>query len=101
MNCTFVGRFYEKDDQSAPLLKGLFDGSQADIVLTMPEDVKVKDLKWISIWCRKFGISFGQFIFPVSDDTTKESVPKAQVIASESGTFTSLLIISKTTEKYL
>ena len=27
-----------------------FDGSQNDLVLTLPDDISVKDLKWISIW---------------------------------------------------
>ena len=58
-----LGKFYDYDDQSAPILSQRFDGLQNDIVLTLPDDIEVKDLKWISIWCRRFEISFGDFIF--------------------------------------
>ena len=50
-----------------------FDGSQVDIVLTLPDHrvekhygdaiglrhVKVKDLRWISVWSRELGQDFG------------------------------------------
>ena len=51
-----------------------FDGSQVDIVLTLPDHrvekhwnsknigmvhVNVKDLKWISVWSRELGQDFG------------------------------------------
>ena len=86
----FVGKNYDKSDKkNAPKLEGLFDGSQDDIVLTLPDDINVKDLKWISIWCRRFGISFGQFIFPASSDNVdSDTETKTEVIASESGKFT-------------
>jgi len=50
----FEGKFYDNGDRSAPVLSQRFDGSQNDLVLTLPDDIEVKDLKWISIWCRRF-----------------------------------------------
>jgi len=83
----YEGKNYDKSDKkNAPKLEGLFDGSQDDIVLTLPDDINVKDLKWISIWCRRFGISFGQLIFPASSDNVdSDTETKTDVIASESG----------------
>ena len=59
---TFLtGTFYEdRDDPAAPFLSQEgFDGTQDDIVLTLPNDIKVKDLKWISVWCRELALDFG------------------------------------------
>ena len=58
----FEGKFYEYEDRSAPIIKS-FDGSQ-DVTLTLPEDTKVSDLKWLSVWCRAFSVNFGDLIFP-------------------------------------
>ncbi|GBO32698.1 hypothetical protein AVEN_270163-1, partial [Araneus ventricosus] len=35
-----------------------------DIVLHLPEGIKITDLRWLSVWSRKFSISFGTVIFP-------------------------------------
>ncbi len=59
----FEGKFYEYEDQSAPILKDKFDGSK-DIKLTLPENLNVSDLKWFSVWCRRFEVNFGDLIFP-------------------------------------
>ena len=68
-----LGKFYDYDDQLAPILSQRFDGSQNDIVLTLPDDIEVKDLKWISIWCRKFEVSFGDFVFTDHSDDENEN----------------------------
>ena len=68
-----LGKWYDNGDQSAPKLS-FFDGSQDDIVLTLPENIKVKNLKWISIWCRRFGQNFGDFIFQEQSDDEEEVV---------------------------
>ena len=47
--------------QKSPVL-GAYDGTQPDIELMLPPNIQVSDLKWISIWCREFSISFGEFI---------------------------------------
>ena len=54
-----LGKWHDNGDQLAPKLNQRFDGSQDDIVLTLPNDIKVKDLKWISVWCRELALDFG------------------------------------------
>ena len=50
----------------------------------MPADVKVGDLKWISVWCRRFSIDFGSLIFPdnldlaKSEDSETEPEPESE-----------------------
>ena len=58
----YEGTFYDSYDSNAPILDQAFDGSQAGIVLTLPDDLKVSDLKWLSIWCRQFEVNFGDVI---------------------------------------
>ena len=66
----FEGKFYDPEDFGAPVLNKAFDGTQGDIVLPLPNDVKVSDLKWISIWSREYLLNFGDFIF--KDDQMEE-----------------------------
>ena len=39
------------------------DGSQ-DIILTLPGDITTSEIKWLSVWCRQFEVSFGDVEFP-------------------------------------
>ena len=75
----FLGKFYDNGDRSAPILSQSFDGSQNDLVLTLPDDIEVKDLKWISVWCRRFELTFGDFVFPEHSDGEGE-VPRQDVV---------------------
>jgi len=75
----FEGKFYDNVDRSAPILSQSFDGSQNDLVLTLPDDIEVKDLKWISIWCRRFELTFGDFVFPDHSDG-EDDVPRQDVV---------------------
>ncbi len=60
----FGGVFYQSEDQDAPYLYGVFNGS-SDIRLTLPEEMKVTELKWFSIWSRAEKKSFGEVLFPI------------------------------------
>ena len=51
---------------------GLFKGDR-DLLLTVPDDVKVTDLKWISLWCRQFGVNFGEAFFDQQPSESEES----------------------------
>jgi len=53
--------YYEYRDQSAPILQG---SAKEQITLRLPENMKVGDIKWLSVWCRKFSVDFGNLIFP-------------------------------------
>jgi len=58
----FAGKFYNYEDLSAPILSRRFN--KEDIVLTLPEDLKASDIKWLSVWCRQFSVNFGDLFFP-------------------------------------
>jgi len=58
----FEGKFYEYEDQNAPILERRFNGEE--IVLTLPDDLKATDIKWLSVWCRRFRVNFGDMFFP-------------------------------------
>jgi len=62
--------YYEYRDQSAPILKG---AAKEQITLRLPENMKVGDIKWLSVWCRKFSVDFGNLIIP-----TDLNLPKSQ-----------------------
>ena len=57
----FTGMFYNYDDKSAPVL-GKF--TNAEVVLTLPDNLKTTDIKWLSVWCREFEANFGDIFFP-------------------------------------
>lgn len=65
----FKGVFFDDyEDQSAPILTGRFHGEE--IELTLPPNMKTTDLKWLSVWCRRFAVNFGDMFFP--EDLTLE-----------------------------
>ena len=59
----FGGVYYNSEDKDAPFLFGVFNGSQ-EIRLTLPEELKVTDLRWFSVWTRAGKRSLGEVIFP-------------------------------------
>ena len=32
--------------------------------MTLPGDLKLKEIKWLSVWCREFKVNFGDLFFP-------------------------------------
>ena len=70
----FQGEFFDSDDSNAPILDKAFDGSQEAIYLTLPNDLKVSDLKWISVWCRELEVNFGDFIFEIPEPTKENNL---------------------------
>ena len=59
--CPFNERFYSFADKGAPPLSGQFN-KQDVVELTLPAEIKVDQIKWISIWSRQFSVSYGDFI---------------------------------------
>merc|ERR1711915_830874 len=57
----FQGVHYKYRDESAPVLKA---ASNEAVTLILPEGMKVSDLKWLSVWCRRFTVDFGNVMFP-------------------------------------
>jgi len=96
----FGGIFYNSEDDDAPILFGVFNGSQ-DIRLTMPEQLKVTDLKWFSVWSRSDKKSYGEVIFPPGF-TLNKRVPSGSSVNTGFGSTTQSFHItsSHTTETY-
>ena len=57
----FEGKFYHYEDKTAPVL-GKFNGE--NVTLTLPDNLKATNIKWLSVWCRQFGLNFGDIFFP-------------------------------------
>ena len=55
----FNGKFYDYRDLKVPVLKS---SSSEDIVLSLPPSLRSEDIKWISVWCRKFAVDFGHVV---------------------------------------
>lgn len=87
----FNGKFYDYEDSFAPVL-GKFE--KETIVLNMPPELKLAKIRWLSVWCREFGINFGDVIWPTDihfgfeNKEDEEQVPldnesaEAEVISS-------------------
>merc|ERR1712183_562418 len=57
----FEGEHFAYEDLAAPRLGEVVN---EDIRLTLPPNLKVKDLRWLSVWCRAFNANFGELVFP-------------------------------------
>ncbi|GIX99367.1 hypothetical protein CDAR_470311 [Caerostris darwini] len=68
------------------------------LILHLPAGIKITDLRWLSVWSRKFSISFGSVIFPkiVAPprptvigplNNTREGVSSGDVLVIDSQTF--------------
>jgi len=60
----FEGVHYDASSTDAPVL-GRANGD-VDVMLVLPDGVSVTELRWLSVWCRAFGVNFGDVIFPNS-----------------------------------
>lgn len=58
----FLGVHYNYSDEDIPIL-GRFRGDEGDITLHLPQRIGVQDIKWLSVWCRKFKLNFGHVVF--------------------------------------
>ena len=41
---------------------------QGDIILKVPMSTQVSNLKWVSVWCRRYNLNFGDVIADFSLD---------------------------------
>jgi len=55
------GKTYQYLDQTAPVLRKY---TNEEVELQLPQGFELKNLKWLSIWCRKFSIDFGNLMIP-------------------------------------
>ena len=72
-----------KPSGEGTILTFLFEGKEStslisafdaeDIVLTLPTNLKVTELAWLSVWSGESGINFGELIFPEKIEIISES----------------------------
>ena len=61
----FRGKFFDYRDPAVPRLAA---SNKEDIVLTLPPQLSAYNIKWISVWCRKFSVDFGHVIIDEKDN---------------------------------
>ena len=49
--------------QNPPKPLGAFDGTKT-IIVTMPGNIKTGQVRNLSVWCRAFGVNFGDIAIP-------------------------------------
>ncbi|CAG7815899.1 unnamed protein product [Allacma fusca] len=65
---------YSGEKRDPPVLKN-YDSQ--DILLHLPDGFKIKDFKWLSVWCRRFTVNFGDVYIP------NELVPPSRKVLPE------------------
>merc|ERR1712142_232035 len=55
-----TGKSWQFKDSSIPVMRAVVDET---IQLTLPPGVDMCDLKWLSLWCRRYRSNFGQVNF--------------------------------------
>jgi len=58
----YEGVHYPASSDDAPIL-GRANGDK-DVLLILPDNMTIDDIRWLSVWCRAFGVNFGDVIFP-------------------------------------
>ena len=50
-----------------------------DVLLTLPGTLKVRDIGWLSVWCKRFTVNYGEVYIP-SDLEIPEKVVSTIII---------------------
>ena len=53
--------FSDASEVEAPKLKRM---KNKDILLTLPGTLKIRDIKWLSVWCKRFTVNYGEIYIP-------------------------------------
>ena len=69
--------YFEFRDQSAPILNS---AAKEPVILTLPENMKAADIKWLAIFDRKFSVNFGNLIIPTDLNVSLISFDVNEVI---------------------
>ncbi|XP_055306953.1 protein Skeletor, isoforms B/C isoform X1 [Sitodiplosis mosellana] len=48
--------------------------NNTDIILRLPMGKRIRDIRWLSVWCRRFTVDFGEVFIPVGLDVPKPRV---------------------------
>lgn len=64
----FPDDYYERDP---PVLKA---HNNSDIILRLPMGKRIRDIRWLSVWCRRFTVDFGEVFIPPDLEVPKPRV---------------------------
>ena len=56
----YTGQHYQYRDTDYPVLKRSMN---TDVLLTLPPDLTVSDIRWLSVWCKAYQFNFGALQF--------------------------------------
>ncbi|XP_025413670.1 protein Skeletor, isoforms B/C-like isoform X2 [Sipha flava] len=48
--------------------------NNSNIILRLPAGKRIKDIKWLSVWCRRFTVNFGEVFIPSTLDPPKPRI---------------------------
>ena len=63
--------FSDASEVEAPKLKRM---KNKDILLTLPGTLKIRDIKWLSVWCKRFTVNYGEIYIPKNLDIPEKVV---------------------------
>ncbi|XP_020298451.1 protein Skeletor, isoforms B/C isoform X2 [Pseudomyrmex gracilis] len=69
----YIVPYPETDKDSDPQVLQAYN--YTDIILRLPGGKRIRDIKWLSVWCRRFTVDFGDVFIP-----SDLKVPKLQVL---------------------
>ncbi|XP_037029296.1 protein Skeletor, isoforms B/C isoform X1 [Bradysia coprophila] len=61
----------EYNGRNPPILQAYHN---ADIILRLPMGKRIRDIRWLSVWCRRFTVDFGEVFIPAALDVPKPRV---------------------------
>ncbi len=56
-----TGRENSLNTAMVPSLKRM---KNKDILLTLPGTMKIRDIKWLAVWCMRFTVNYGEIYIP-------------------------------------
>ncbi|XP_050585241.1 protein Skeletor, isoforms B/C isoform X1 [Bombus affinis] len=69
----YIVPYPEIKEGSDPVVLKLYN--YTDIILKLPNGKRIRDIKWLSVWCRRFTVNFGDVFIPAN-----LKAPKARVL---------------------
>ena len=63
LNHAFKSRVFFSDSMNMEVAS-LKKMKNNDVLLTLPGTLKVRDIGWLSIWCKRFTVNYGEVYIP-------------------------------------
>ncbi len=65
----------------------LAQSSGQSVLLTLPQGWSTDELTWISVWCRRFGVNFGDLIIPEEGEEEIGGVDLDEILGADDDDF--------------